>query len=100
VRMVIADGADGIEPPQVVAIRGVVSMPGHHIQGRMINRGSPAVAHELGDQLEITVAFLVPGNGRLKITGIGKPVGADGTQVRKPERRAKILTNVATRLPV
>src|SRR5690242_18416569 len=56
--------------------------------------------HELGDELEIAATFLIPRNGRLEITRIREPVRAYGAEVRQSERRAEVLTDVASRLTV
>ncbi|MNN40485.1 hypothetical protein D3C81_1545620 [compost metagenome] len=94
--MVVADRADGVEAAQVVAVRRVVAVPGDHVQRRVVDRGTPQAAIELGDQLEIAVDVFECGMRGLEIARIGQAVGADRAQVGQLQQCAEVLADVAT----
>ncbi|MCW0448988.1 hypothetical protein NB706_001822 [Xanthomonas sacchari] len=95
--MVETDRADGIEAAQVVFVRGVVAVPGDHVQRRMPDRRAPQMALELGDQCELAFVFLVGGDRREEIAWVGQAVGADRPQVGQPQQAAEVLAHVAAR---
>ncbi|MNM86767.1 hypothetical protein D3C81_989290 [compost metagenome] len=100
IRVVEADRADGVEAAQVVLVRRVVAVPGHHVQRRMADPGTPQVALELGHQLEIALAVFIAGHRRQEVARVGQAVGADHAQVGQLEQRAVVLADIAARLAV
>ncbi|KAG1391533.1 hypothetical protein G6F59_014867 [Rhizopus arrhizus] len=95
VRVVVTDRADGVEAAQIVAVRRVVAVPGHHVQRRMVDRCAPQAAFELGDQLEVTVHVLECRMRGLEVAWVGQAVGADRAEVGQLQQRAVVLADVA-----
>jgi hypothetical protein len=58
---------------------------------------APEVAAELRHHLGRRVAILVRGGRCQEVARVGEAVGADGTEIRKPQRRAVVLAHVAAR---
>src|ERR1700760_579368 len=66
----------------------------------MIDACRPTVPHELGHELEVAGAVLVPGNGRFEVARIGETVRADGAEIGQAQGCAEVLTDIAACLPV
>src|SRR5438552_3304782 len=98
--MVEADRPDRVEEREIVDIRRVIAVPGDDVERRMVEPGHPKIALEFGDHLEGLVAVLEGGDRRAEIARIGEAVGADRAQFWKPEERAVILADIASRSSV
>uniref|UniRef100_A0A0N4ZLE2 Glucosamine_iso domain-containing protein n=1 Tax=Parastrongyloides trichosuri TaxID=131310 RepID=A0A0N4ZLE2_PARTI len=100
VGMIEADRADGVETAQVVFVRHVVAVPGHHVQRAVVEGGRPQLAAVFLNALRRAIHVLEPGDGRLEVARVGQAVGTDRTEVGQAEGRAVVLADVAARLSV
>ena len=70
-------------------------MPCNHIQRRVVQLRDPKLTQEFTDQFVVAVEVFITRVRGMEIPRVGKPVGADGPEVRQLERGAEILTNIA-----
>ena len=61
IRMIEAYRVDAIEALEIVFIRRIVSMPGHHVQWRMVDLCGPQMTLKFRDQAKITGAIFICG---------------------------------------
>lgn len=95
--MVEANRVDRLEPSQVIFIWHIVPMPADNIERRMCHSRNEQSALVFGNELiRCYVAILKPCNGRLKVSRIGQPIGADRTKVWQSEMIVKYFQNVST----
>src|SRR3546814_14793453 len=98
--MVEADRADGVETAQVIFVWHVVAMPGHHIEGRMIQFTTPQLTEEFLHQRGRAGKVFVMSDRRQKIPWVGQAVAADRPEVRQAQRRAMVFGNLAASLRI
>ena len=99
--MVEADRADRVEAREVVLVRRVVAVPRDDVERRVVDRGRPQVALELGHQLELAFAVLEPRVRRQEVARIGEAVAADRRRDRAAAaaRRSSRTRSRARRYP-
>ena len=68
--MVESHGVDGAELCQIILVRCVVSVPGNHIEWRMIQGALEQAASKLVDDSELAVPVLKPGARRAEVPWI------------------------------
>ena len=95
VGVVEADGVDGVEAGHVVLVGRVVAVPGHDVDGGVVDAGGPELAEELGDDFEVAFAVFKGGDGVEEVAGVGEAVGADGAEVGEAEGLAVVFADVA-----
>src|SRR5690349_30492 len=83
--------------PEVVFVRGVVAMPGDHVQRRVRDLRPPERSAPFDEQLTRGIAVLVGRRGREEVAGIGETIGADRAALGKRERATVILADIAAR---
>ena len=71
--MVVRDAADGVEAAKVVFIGIVGSVPGYHVEGRMVLAGGEEMAVEFRQECVVggLVVFDEGGGRGLEVAGIG-----------------------------
>ena len=75
--MIELDGIDDHELWQVVLVRRVVAVPGHHVERAVVLHCAEQVTLELVDHLVVdTVHVFEPGRRSDKVSRIGQSVGA------------------------
>ncbi|CAM2144933.1 hypothetical protein PT2222_160209 [Paraburkholderia tropica] len=100
IRMVEADRADRIEVAQIIFVRRVIAVPGHHVERRMADVGAPELTVELGDEFELSFKIFVRGVRREEVARIREAVRTDHTQIRQAQQRAEVLAEIAARRAV
>src|SRR5450830_679624 len=65
----------------------------------MIERRAPQMAAKLGDQFTFAIDIFIGRMGREKIARIGQAIRSYRSQIRQPESGAKVLADIAARLP-
>nr|BFE94312.1 hypothetical protein GCM10020185_48480 [Pseudomonas brassicacearum subsp. brassicacearum] len=81
--MIEADRANGVEAAQIIFIRHVVAVPGHHVEGRMIQLAPPQLTEEFLHQRGRLREVLVMGDRSQEIPRIRQAIAADGPEVRQ-----------------
>src|SRR5208337_521285 len=97
--MIVEQRAHRTENSQVIFVRRVVSMPGDHVERRVIERAVEEAAAPFERQDASRFLVLEGGDGRREIARVGEAVGADRAAVRQGEGRAVILAQIAARGP-
>ncbi len=97
--MIEADRADRRERAQVVFVRRVIAMPGHHVDRRMRQLGQPQFATPLHEQLGRRVLVFIGGHRRQEIAGIGQAIRADRPSLRQGKRTAVVFAEIAACRP-
>lgn len=103
VRVVVRDGADGVEAAQVVLVGVVVALPADDVKGRVgLVRVEERVVELDGDVERIAAlggrgakVLAEMGHGGLEVAGVGEAVGADGAQLGEVEVALVQLESVA-----
>ena len=95
--MIEADGADRREGPQIVFVRRVIAVPGHHVDRRMRQLGLEQRAAPFHEQFGRRVLVFVGRDRGEEIARIGKAIGADRAALRQREGAAVILAEIAAR---
>lgn len=82
VRVVVGDGADRVEAPEVVLVGIVVAVPGDDVEGRVVLPRGEESAGEFGQQRVFVLrVFVEGGNGRLEVPRVREAVRADGAEL-------------------
>src|SRR4051812_23709163 len=95
--MIETDRTHGIESPKVVLAWRKIAAPRDDIERRMLDVGLPHPALEFLDELEGACAVLVGGGGRKEVQRVGQGIGAQGPELREPERGAVVFAYVTAR---
>ena len=95
--MVEADGADRREGAQIVFVRRVIAVPGHHVDRRMRQRRLEQRAAPFHVELGRRVLVLIGRDRREEVARIGEAIGADRPALRQREGAAVILAEIAAR---
>ena len=98
--MIETDGADRREGAQIVFIRRVVAVPGHHVDRRMRQRGLEQRAAPFHEQLGRRVLVLIGRDRRQEVARIGEAIGADRPALRQREGAAVVFAEIAARRPI
>src|SRR3954469_2597939 len=98
--MIEGDRAYRREATQVVFIRVVVTVPRHHIERRMRQRGLEQFTAPFDEQRVGGVLVLVRRNRREEIAWIGETIGADRPAIRQGEAATVIFADIGARRAV
>ncbi len=96
--MVERNRVDAVEQRQVVLVRRIVSMPGHHVERRVIDECRPQPAEEFRGDMEFAFAIFIRRDRSLEVARIRQAVRPDRPQFRKPEGQAVVLADISARL--
>ena len=98
VGVIEAHRVDRHEAREIVLVRRVAAVPGHHVERRAAPLGGPQPAHELVDHLALRVLVLERRHRREEVARLREALRADQPQLRQAERRAVVLAQIAARL--
>lgn len=94
--MVKGDRVDSVEEGKVVLERGVVSVPGNDIEGRVVLLGSEQVTAILVDDVEGLLLLNERSDRGLEVTNVGKAVGSNWSKIWQSPGSVEDLADVAT----
>lgn len=69
--VVVRDRAHRVELAQIVLVGVVVSVPGHHVEWGVVNGELEELPNVLVHNLVLASLVFEPGNGSLKVSGVG-----------------------------
>lgn len=75
------DGSHSVEVVQIVLVGVVVSVPGHHIEWRVILFINTLNTTKLGNYMPLLVRVFIPSDWSLEVTLIGKAIWSDWAKV-------------------
>ncbi|MNN22982.1 hypothetical protein D3C81_1363650 [compost metagenome] len=98
--MIETDGANGVETAQVIFVRHVVTVPGDHVERRMIELAGPQLAEEFLHQRGGLLQVFVGRHRGQEVPRIGQAIAANRPQVRQTQRCAMVFGDVTAGLRV
>src|SRR5690606_22994174 len=78
----------------------IVAMPGHYVQWRVADVGTPKSSLKLAYQLEVAFEIFEFGCRRQKISRVGQAVRTNGAKVGQAESGSKVLADIAAGMAI